>query len=33
MMYPNDVKKKIEELFPQAKNYWSWCAGGVLNDH
>lgn len=30
MMYPNHVKDTIKELFPQAKSYWSWCAGGVM---
>jgi hypothetical protein len=30
MMYPSSVQKKIKELFPQAKTYSSWCAGGVL---
>lgn len=30
MMYPKHVEKKIKELFPKAKSYSSWCAGGVL---
>lgn len=30
IMYPNHVKEKIKELFPKAKTYYSWCAGGTL---
>jgi hypothetical protein len=30
MMYPISVQSKIKQLFPQAKTYNSWCAGGVL---
>jgi hypothetical protein len=30
IMHPNHVQKKIKELFPQAKSYSSWCAGGNL---
>jgi hypothetical protein len=30
MMYPNAVKEKLKELFPQATSWTSWCGGGVL---
>lgn len=30
MMYPASVQSKIKQLFPHAKSYSSWCAGGVL---
>lgn len=31
MMYPENIRKKFCELFPEATSYYSWSAAGYLN--
>lgn len=30
-MYPEDIREKFCELFPEATSYYSWSATGYLN--